>query len=295
MMDPPDLTLADLREHVVSTGRVRLHVVEAGPPDGPLVVLLHGFPEFWYGWRHQVPTLARAGYRVVAPDLRGYNLSDKPRDLDAYRLDVLADDVVALIQALGGGSARAVIGHDWGGVLGWWLGLARPDCLERLAILNAPHPTVAWRSLRSNPAQWARSSYVLLFQLPGLPEWLLRRNRWRALERALFSVGRPDSFSAADLDRYREAWSRPGAITAMLNWYRAILRRPPPRPARAIVSAPLLLIWGTRDPVLGREMADASLAFGSDTRLETLEQASHWVQHDAPDQVNALLLQHLAG
>lgn len=202
-----------------------LSVAEAGPEDGPLTVLLHGFPETWWGWRHQIGPLAAAGLRVVAPDQRGYGLSSRPEGIAAYHLDRLADDVTGLADALGHDRFR-LVGHDWGGLVAWWVAARHPDRLERLAILNAPHPDVFGAYARRHPTQALRSVYVGLFQLPGLPEALLRVGDCAALRRALTNSSRPGAFSPHDLDLYAAAWRRPGAITAMLNWYRALrLRR----------------------------------------------------------------------
>ena len=281
-----------VEHHTAVLPDVRLHYAAAGPIDGPLVVLLHGFPEAWFGWRRQVPALAAAGLRVVAPDQRGYNLSDKPVGLRPYRLDRLAGDVGALVDALGRERA-AVVGHDWGGIVGWYLALQQPPWLERLAILNAPHPAVMARQLWRNPRQMRRSVYMAVFQLPGLPEHLARRRHWRLLEQALIDSSRPGTFAAAELGRYRAAWSRPGAFPAMLDWYRAALRHPPPRPVSSRVAVPTLLLWGVRDRFLGRELAGPSIDRCSDGRLVYLEEATHWLQHEEPERVNALLADFL--
>jgi pimeloyl-ACP methyl ester carboxylesterase len=282
-----------LEEHYIPTNSITLHVMAAGPVEGPLVVLLHGFPEFWYGWRRQIPALAAAGYRVLVPDQRGYNRSDKPRGLRAYRTNVLAADIVGLLDAAGREQA-AIIGHDWGAMVAWVLALEHPDRVARLAILNVPHPAVMEDNLRHNTRQRVRSLYAAFFQLPGLPEWLLRAGNWRVLTEGMRRSARAGSFTAADLRRYRAAWARPGAITAMLNWYRAALRRPPPRAADPRVHVPTLMIWGAGDQALGREMAPQSIALCDDGRLHVIEDATHWVQHDAADRVNALLLDFLA-
>jgi pimeloyl-ACP methyl ester carboxylesterase len=277
----------------IETNRVRLHVAEAGPADGPLVVLLHGFPEFWYGWRHQIVALAAAGYRVLAPDQRGYHLSDKPRGRDAYAIDRLAADVIGLIAARGRDSA-AVVGHDWGAGVAWWLALRHPSWLDRLAILNVPHPAVMLRRLRRDPAQWLRSWYILAFQLPWLPEALLRANGYKAMASAMRRTARTGSFSETDLARYRAAWSKPGALTAMIDWYRAAVRRPPLPPGSPRVVVPTLVLWGARDIALARAMSPESVAYCDQGRLELFEEATHWVQHDAAERVNALLLSFLA-
>jgi pimeloyl-ACP methyl ester carboxylesterase len=282
-----------LEELYIPTNGITLHVLAAGPADGPLVVLLHGFPEFWYGWRRQIPALAAAGYRVLVPDQRGYNRSDKPRGLSAYRSNHMAADIVGLLDAVGRERA-AIAGHDWGALVGWLLALEYPERVARLAILNVPHPKVLEDNLRHNMRQRVRSLYAAFFQLPGLPEWLLRAGNWRALAETMRRSACPGSFTTADLRRYRAAWARPGAITAMLNWYRAALRRPPPRAADPRVHVPTLMIWGAGDQALIREMAPQSIALCDDGRLHVIEDATHWVQHDAADRVNALLLDFLA-
>jgi pimeloyl-ACP methyl ester carboxylesterase len=234
---------AELEHHVVLTNGILLHVVEAGPPDAKLVILLHGFPEFWYGWRHQIPYLANSGFRVWVPDLRGYNLSAKPQGLDAYNLDVLTRDAVGLIDAAGRDTA-CVIGHDWGGAIAWWLAAKYPERLGRLIVINCPHGAVLRKHLRSNRSQQRRSWYMFFFQMPLVPELVVRRRHWRMLTRMLRDSARPGAFSSSDLELYREAWSRPGAFGAMLNWYRAMFRRPPAPPPRRAIAVPTLLIWG---------------------------------------------------
>ena len=272
-------------------GDVRLHYVEAG--SGPLVLLLHGFPEFWYSWRYQVPALADAGFRVVAPDLRGYNLSEKPSGLAAYRTDLLTRDVERLIRHCGAERA-AVAGHDWGGIVAWLFAMRYPAMLERLAILNAPHPGTLPRALL-DPLQWLRSAYVFFFQVPWLPEASLQAGNF-ALLRWLFRTdpARPGAFSETDIERYVEAFSRPGALTAAINYYRAAVWQGPLRagePRR--IEAPVLVIWGEQDRALGPELAEPDRALVPNARVERLPDASHWVQHDRPERVNALLLDFL--
>ncbi len=285
---------AGLEHTFINTNGIRLHVVQSGPIDGPLVILLHGFPEFWYGWSKQIPALTAAGYRVWAPDQRGYNLSDKPKGIDAYTLDRLAADVVGLIDASGRDKVL-LVGHDWGAAVTWWTALKYPERLTKIAVLNVPHPTVINRMLRSNFAQLRKSWYIFFFQIPWLPETLASLNHWRAGLQMLKASSRPDTFSEADLDRYREAWAQPGAYTAMLNWYRALVqRRPDTRLASVRISVPTLLIWGVQDVALGREMAQPSIDLCDDGRLVFIEEATHWVQHDEPARVNQLLLEFLA-
>ncbi|HEX6203438.1 MAG TPA: alpha/beta hydrolase [Thermoanaerobaculia bacterium] len=273
---------------------LRLHLVEAGPADGPLCVLLHGFPESSYGWRHQVGPLAAAGLRVVAPDQRGYARSDKPRGLGAYRLDRLADDVAGLIAALGRERAH-VVGHDWGGAVAWYLAAARPQRVERLAILNVPHPVVMRRQLRTDPAQLRRSWYMFFFQLPGLPEWWLLRRDGRNLRRMLRGSARRGTFTDADLARYAADCARPGAMRSMIHWYRAALLRPPPRPPSWRIRAPTRIVWGPEDVAIGRETVEPSAALCDEAEIAWIEGAGHWVQHEEPERVSELLAEHLLG
>jgi pimeloyl-ACP methyl ester carboxylesterase len=288
------LDALDLRDGYADLGDVRLHYVEAG--KGPLVLLLHGFPEFWYGWHNQIPALAAAGFRVVAPDLRGYNLSDKPDGVGAYDADKLATDVRDLVRERG--ADRALIaGHDWGAIVAWWVAMRHPDVVERLAILNVPHPRRMMEGLRS-PAQLRRSWYIFFFQLPFVPERLLGARGAQGLRQALVRGANPGSFSDADLDRYVEAWERPGAITAMLNWYRAAIRRSPRRTLQRLrpIAAPTVVIWGEQDVALGAELAEprAEDVPGLEAVVR-LPHASHFVQHDDPERVNAVLTAFFRG
>lgn len=282
------------RHRTVTTNGVRLHTVEAGPEGGPLVVLLHGFPEFWYGWRHQIEPLAAAGFHVVVPDQRGYNLSDKPRPVSAYTLDKLALDVVGLIDETGMGKAH-VVGHDWGGVVGWWLGIHHADRLERLALLNIPHPLVMRRTLLRSPRQLKKSSYIFFFQLPGLPERAFRRDGFAYAVKTLRVSSRPGTFTDADITLYREAWSQPGAVRSMIHWYRAAPRlQGKLSGARARVRVPTLLLWGKQDRYLSHEMARPSIDLCDEGRLEFFEDATHWIQHEEPERVNRRLIEFFA-
>lgn len=271
---------------------IDLHAVAAGPADGPLAILLHGFPEFWFGWRRQIAPLAAAGLRVVALDQRGYNLSDKPAGRDAYRLDTLADDVLGAADALGR-ERFAVAGHDWGGIVAWHLAGRSPARVQRTAILNAPHPATLLRHALTHPTQLFKSWYVAWFQTPLVPEWTLRAADFLALRTALRQAARPDAFTDNDLACYRQAWAQPGALTAMLNWYRALpLHAAPAEPAR--IAAPVRIIWGDRDAALDRGLAEAGAALCDRCEVFHLPDATHWVQHDAPAEVDRLLIEFLA-
>jgi pimeloyl-ACP methyl ester carboxylesterase len=270
---------------------VDLHAVAAGPPGGPVVFLLHGFPEFWWAWRRQIGPLAAAGLRVVAPDLRGYNLSAKPRDVAAYALDTAAEDVPRMAEALGR-DRFAVVGHDWGALIAWHLAARGEPRLERAAILNGPHPAALSRFLASHPWQVLRLSYFAAFQVPLLPETVLRAGNFAALAGAMRATAGTGSFTAAELARYRAAWARPGALAAMLNWYRAALRHRPRIEERRIAT-PIRIIWGDRDIALDARLAEAGQALCEQAEVFHLPDATHWLHHDRPEDVNRLLLDFL--
>ena len=269
---------------------VRLHYVEQG--DGPLVLLLHGFPDFHYSWRHQLPALAEAGFRAVAPDLRGYNLSDKPGSVADYTLDRLATDVAELIPALGEGSAR-LVGHDWGGIVAYAAAAWHPDLIERLVVLNAPHIDDYGRGLRS-PRQFRKSWYTGFFQMPGAPA-VLRTRDFSGLRNALVGSSTPGAFTDEDLARYATAWSEPRAMESMLAYYRAGARRVFSRHSKLpTIERPTLVIWGENDRSMEDFFATPSPERVRDLTVEKLPGATHWVHMDEPQRVNELLLAFLA-
>jgi len=277
----------------IDLGEVRLHIAEAG--EGPLVLLLHGFPEMWYSWRHQIQDLAEHGFHVVAPDLRGTNLSDKPPNSRRYGLDTLAGDVAALITMLGEERA-AVVGHDWGAAVGWWFAMRHPDRLTRLGILNVPHPERFWRSLRSF-RQLRRSWYIFFFQLPWLPEYILTKNDHAALRHILQNDPlRPDAMTPQDIEKYVAAANRSGGLRGGINFYRALLRRNPVKLIRRVrrIDAPVIVIWGERDRYLGTDLAEPSPELVPHCRVERVPDASHFVQLDCPERVNELLVDFLS-
>jgi len=278
--------------------------IEHPTGDAPLVVLLHGFPEFWYAWRHQLDPLADAGLRVVAPDLRGYNRSSAPAGVDSYRPAELVGDVRGLIEHLGYARA-AVVGHDWGGLVAWETAIRNPDLVSRLAVLNAPHPAVYRRTLRRSPEQILRSWYVLAFQVPWLPERLLEADGYRLVASMLADTTDPEAFTDADIQRYRAAMERSASLSGPLNYYRAIGRETVRRSLHSLVPGaetrdetvrvPTLVIWGERDRALSTDLLDGLEAWVPDLRVERLPAASHWVQADEPDWVTELLVDELAG
>jgi pimeloyl-ACP methyl ester carboxylesterase len=297
-----------LEHRMVGTNGIRLHCVVEG--DGPLVLLLHGFPECWYSWRHQIAALAPA-FRVVAPDMRGYNLSDKPASVAAYALPELVADVAGLVEAFGEREA-VIVGHDWGGAVAWTFAMERPTMTRRLAVLNCPHPAIFGENLRANRRQLLRSWYMFFFQIPWLPETLLRLGHARLIGEAIRrSTVRQDALGPDDFHQLREAASQPGALRSAINYYRAAFRgpdawgprpqwlrrfvhgdRPPPGRVRLEdwpkITAPTLLIWGENDVALGKEpLVAASL------EIKYIPLCGHWVQQEQPAVVNGFLLDFL--
>lgn len=279
--------------HSFALPNLNLQAAIAGPDDGPLVILLHGFPQCWYQWRHQIPPLAEAGFRVVAPDQRGYNLSDKT---PPYDLGTLVQDIEHLIAAAGRDSAH-IIGHDWGAAVAWGLAATRPERVRTLAILNVPHPGPMGRALfGGNVRQMLASWYIAFFQLKWLPEWMLRRDHYAALRSGLQRSARRGAISDADLEVYARAWAQPGALTAMLGWYRGLrgmfavderqrwLKR---------IAAPTVILWGERVFALRVELAEESVYWLEQGRLVRLPGATHWVAEDLPESITQHLLAHL--
>lgn len=271
------------------TNGLSLHVVASGPPDAPLVILLHGFPEFWYGWRYQIEPLVEAGFRVWTVDQRGYNLSDKPPRVQDYVMAELVADVVGLIDAAGVEQAH-IIGHDWGGLVAWWLALLHPERVARMAVLSAPHPLSLNRSLRGNPVQLIRSWYVGAFQVPLLPELTLGAFGGEPLAQALEQTSRHAAFTLAELKQYREAWAQPAALGSMLHWYRAYTRHQPAAPESWQVQPPVLLLAGASDSFIAQATFRASMDYCPTGQFHVIDGATHWLQHEQPVEVNAYLI-----
>jgi pimeloyl-ACP methyl ester carboxylesterase len=287
----PDVGI-ELREGYAEVDDQSLHYVEAG--EGPLVILLHGFPEFWFGWRSQIAPLAASGYRVVAADTRGYNLSSKPEDFKAYGVDELANDIQGLIRELGADSAH-IAGHDWGGTIAWTLAMNHPEVVERLAILNAAHPRRLSEGLK-NPNQLRKSWYFFFFATPGLPEEVVHLRDWHFFRHFLHEANPP--YTEEEFERYVEAWSQPGAAAGMINYYRASVRQSQKEALAKLrpLSAPTLVIWGEGDSYLGADLAEPDKDDVPNLdRVERLPDASHWVHHDEADRVNKLLTDFFGG
>ncbi len=282
----------NIRHERRTVNGVRLHCAVAG--TGPLLILLHGFPEFWYSWRHQIPPLAKH-FTVVAPDMRGYNQSDQPRRVEEYAIDRLVDDVIGLLHSFG--EERAVVaGHDWGGGVAWNMALRAPDAVDKLIILNSPHPRLFIQNLVTNPRQLGRSAYIFFFQLPWLPEAMLRRNDYEFLERAFReSAVHPEQFPDEVIEQYKQAARNSQSLTGALNYYRAAARQGlaaviPPHP---VVRAPTLVIWGEQDFALGKELNDNLDRYVPELTLRFIPDASHWVQQDCPELVTQYMLEFL--
>lgn len=289
--------LAPMPSEWIETNQIKLHVVTDGPTDGTPVILLHGFPEFHYGWRKQVPALTEAGFYVITPDQRGYNLSEKPKGISSYKLESLAKDIIGLFDHYGIQKAR-LVGHDWGAVVAWYVGIRYPERLEKLAILNVPHPDVMTHFLLHDSEQRKKSWYVYFFQLPFITEWDLSRQNYRNMARMLVGSGLKSTFSRRDIEEYKKAWSQPGALSAMINWYRSIVReslkdlfrkRQPPRR----IHVQTLMMWGMKDIALSHKMAQPSIDLCDDGKLIFFEHATHWVQHDEANEVNKNLIEFL--
>jgi pimeloyl-ACP methyl ester carboxylesterase len=271
----------------VDVGPVSLHVVQGGPANGRPVVLLHGFPEFWYAWAGAIRPLADAGYRVILPDQRGYGGSDKPRDVASYHLDRLGDDVANLIAALGHERAF-VVAHDWGGGVAWNLAIRHPERVIKLAVLDTPHPD-AWRRVQQQEetTSWFRT----FFQIPWVPEETARWGNWYLLSSSLRDSAAPGAFSEEKLDLYRSAWDEDGAFGTMVNWYRAAFRylgRDPSAPERR-VTLPVLILAAKHDAFIPGNMTRASVELCDDAELVELGSGSHWVAQEEPERIAGIL------
>ncbi len=284
--------MSEIRHERIRGDGIFLHVAQAG--SGPPVILLHGFPENWRTWKHQIPALTAAGFAVLAPDLRGYNESDRPSQREAYHLKHLVADVAALVRATGRERAH-VVGHDWGGILAWTFAGAHPELLDRLVILNAPHLDIYRRLARGPSRQLLRSWYVLLFRIPRLSEWALSARNFHLIRDLFRRQPFKPAFSDGETEAYIQALAKPGALTAALNWYRENAAPDAVHLARsARVDAPTLVIWGERDTSLGIELLDDLKRVAPRVRVHRITNASHWVQNEAPDEVNRVLIEFLS-
>ncbi len=266
----------------ITTNGVKLHYVTQG--EGDLMLMLHGFPEFWYSWRHQIPEFTK-DYKVVALDLRGYNDSDKPADKSAYVMDEFILDVEGVIKGLGYDKC-ILVGHDWGGAIAWNFAYAHPEMVERLIILNLPHPAKFAEGIR-NPQQLLRSSYMFFFQIPWLPEFLIQSSDYQPIETAIKGMAvNKSAFSKEDLEAYKDAAAKRGAMTATLNYYRNIFQQRMTSQDWSVLSVPTLMIWGEKDTALGKELTYGTEAYVRDFQIKYIPDCSHWVQQEKPELVN---------
>jgi len=286
-------------EKITLKSGLAMRIARAGA--GPPIIMMHGFPECWYSWRHQMRALCDR-FDCVAPEMRGYGESDAPVGVANYTLDKLVGDVADLIEALGHRRAT-VVGHDWGGAVAWATAMMRPDVVERLIVMNCPHLERMSHALRRNPRQMLRSWYILFFQIPRLPEWLLRRRNYEALVNALRNgTLQKNVFSESDLDYFRAAFRNPYSLTAAINYYRASFRtgfmaRPGSNPwIDRKISAPTLLIWGENDFALGKELTYGMEGlFTGPFEIKYIADSGHWVQNEKPEPVNQYVRNFLDG
>jgi pimeloyl-ACP methyl ester carboxylesterase len=276
---------------------LRLHYAECGRENDKLVILLHGFPEFWYSWRHQLPALGRK-FHVVAPDMRGYNLSDKPSRVEDYRMELLVEDVIGLIQHFDASKA-AIVGHDWGAGVAWAVAKEHPEQVASLAVMQVP-PAAVWRK-NSSVRQLLRSWYMFFFQLPKLPEWAISRKDFSGIDRTFRErVVRKGTFSESDIEHYKQAMRQPGALTAGINYYRAnvgrIMFRADDDESKEDrrISVPTLFIFAEQDfAIIPRTVRGVENYVSGPYHEVRIPDSGHWVQNEAVNEVNAALIEFL--
>ena len=274
----PEETWQD--QYIITNG-IKLHFVTQG--EGKLMLMLHGFPEFWYSWRHQIPEFAK-DYKVVALDLRGYNKSDKPQDKSAYRIDELVKDVEGVILGLGYNSC-VLVGHDWGGLISWYFAHSHPEMLERLIVMNIPHPA-KFRQGFQTPQQLLRSWYIFFFQLPWLPEIFLQAWDYKLIDRIFTNMAiNKSAFTSDDIEAFKNAAARRGALTAMVNYYRNLFTNIL-KQDWSLLQVPTLMIWGEEDRALGKELTYETQTYVSNFQIHYIPNCSHWVQQEKPELVN---------
>ncbi len=266
----------------ITTNGIKLHYVTQG--SGPLMLFLHGFPEFWYSWRHQIPEFAN-DHKVVALDLRGYNESEKPTEQSAYVMAEFIQDIKGVIEGLGYDRAT-LIGHDWGGAIAWNVAYAYPELIERLIILNIPHPAKFAQGLLT-PQQLLRSSYIFFFQFPWIPEFVIQADDFRLLEQSFRGMAvNKKAFTDADITAYKNAFARPGALTAALSYYRNAFQQRILNTSWPVLEVPTLMIWGEDDLPLGKELTYGTERYVRDFQIKYIPHCSHWVQQEQPELVN---------
>lgn len=280
--------LGSMQHEYITTNGIKLHYVTQG--EGPLMLMLHGFPEFWYSWRHQIPVFAQ-NFKVVALDLRGYNDSDKPKEQSAYVMAEFVRDIEGVIKGLGYDKC-VLVGHDWGGMIAWNFAYAHPEMVERLIVLNIPHPKKFAEGLRT-PQQLLRSSYIFFFQIPWLPEALIQLSDYQLVENAFKGMAvNKSAFSSTDIETYKDAAGKRGALTAMLNYYRNAFGQQMFK-NWGVTIVPTLMIWGENDTALGKELTEGTEAYVRNFQIRYIPNCSHWVQQEKPELVNQYMQEFL--
>lgn len=275
-------------EYIVSNG-IKLHYVTQG--EGPLMLMLHGFPEFWYSWRHQIPEFA-TDYKVVALDLRGYNDSEKPQAQSAYVMSEFIKDIKGVIEGLGYDSC-VLVAHDWGGAIAWQFAHTHPEMLEKLIVMNIPHPAKFFQGL-STLQQLRRSWYIFFFQLPVLPELWLQAFDYQKIGDIFTNMAiDKNAFTPEDIKAYKDAAAKRGALTAMLNYYRNILGKRQQQ-KWSLLNVPTLMIWGEEDTALGKELTYGTSELVRNCQIKYIPNCSHWVQQEQPELVNQYMQEFLA-
>ena len=299
--------MTEISHHYADVNDVRLHYAAAG--EGGLILFIHGFPEFWYAWRRQLVEFGR-DHLAVAPDMRGYNLSSKPEAVDAYRIQHLVEDVRALADHLGY-DRFTLVGHDWGGATAWAYALRYPQTLERLIIVNAPHPAIFQREMALNPLQQEASQYMLFFRSAGA-EQALAADNYARMQKMVLGQGLARGYlDETDRQAYLQAWAQPGALSGGLNWYRAARVGPPgenqPMEEQLteavsqgyddsmIVRVPTLVIWGEQDQALLTGNLEGLDEVVDDLSVRRIPDGSHWVIHEQPQEINRLIRAYLEG
>lgn len=276
-------------KYIETSPGVRLHVMTAGPTKGSLLIFLHGFPEYWRSFEKIALKFAQKGFRILLPDMRGYNLSDKPKGVMEYTSQKIAEDIIALIDHEEKEKA-IVIGHDWGAQINWTLASNYSERIEKVVVLNVPHPVIFKKTLTTNLKQMKNSWYMFLVQLPWIPEKLFGKSDFKYFANEMKrSIVNPEAReSGPGAQHYIDSWKIKNAFHSMLNYYRAIFRTPTYK-FKTPIEIPVLIIWGDRDVVLISKMADESLSKCTNAKIVHIPEGGHFVQHDCPEKVSALI------
>ncbi len=282
----------EVRYKYIEANGQKFFVMESGPINGKPLLLLHGFPEFSYAWKNQISYFAKKGYRVIAPDQRGYGRSSKPKSISEYNLDLLSSDVTAILDRYGIDQTD-LIGHDWGGAVTYWAISKFPERFRKACILNVPHPTIMKRKILSDKIQRKKSMYILFFRIPWLPEFLLSRKNFLKLERSLTKTSQKGAFSKEKIDLYKEVWALPGTIKSMLHWYRAAVKNPPKLIRSRKILVPTRIFWGEKDRFLSKDMALETLSLLKEGSVRFFPKGTHWIHHEMPEELNQELFSFL--